>query len=717
MTEQPGSQDGLLFTDARLETQPQVLKQDDAFAVFNACGDIDTTRGGEDGLFFRDTRYLSRYQLRLDDLQPLPLRAAVGRDDGVLNVDLTNPGFAGRGPDPFASDQLHLSRRLYLWQGACYERLRLHNYAMAPVSFTLQWVFDADFADIFEVRGQHRRRRGVRLPSDLEAAAVTLSYCGVDDVRRVTRLAFSPAPQTLSTSHAEYRLTLAAGARTTLYVTIACEPGQNRPTRFGDGLRQARRRLQQRRRDAATLYSSNELFNEWFNRSAADLYLLVSDTPHGPYPVAGIPWFSTAFGRDALISALLCLWADPGLARGVLRYLAAHQADVLDPAREAEPGKILHETRRGEMAALGEVPFGCYYGSADATPLFLLLAGAYFERTDDLALVGALWPALEAALDWIDRFGDVDGDGFVEYHKQTPSGLDNQGWKDSHDAVCHADGTLAEGPIALCELQAYVYAAKRRLAPVAAALGHHERSLALTRQAERLRRQFDDAFWCEDLGTYALALDGAKRPCRVRASNAGHALFAGIATERRARRVAATLFDAGSFSGWGLRTLDRRERRFNPLAYHNGSVWPHDNALIALGLARYGLRDQVLRLFTATFDSALHMPLYRLPELYCGFRRVPASPGPIRYPQACAPQAWASAAVFGLLQACLGLSFEPRARRVWLRRAALPASVQRLQIRQLEVGGARVELSCQRHAGGVRARLDADAAVEVCVVD
>jgi glycogen debranching enzyme len=499
--------------------------------------------------------------------------------------------------------------------------------------FRIEIGFGADYHDLFEVRGTSRRRRGT-CTAKVTENSVEYLYKGIDRLKRRTKLLFWPPPSQLETNRVMLNIELAPDARKSLFVRILCED-QERPHygSFGHSFRARRRAIRNKAAGIATLDTSNELFNEICRRSTADLYMLMTRTPHGIYPYAGIPWYSTVFGRDGIITAMLLLWYDPSVAKGVLGYLAETQAKTLDPYCDAEPGKILHEARNGEMARLGEVPFKRYYGTVDATPLFVMLAGMYFDRTGDIQTITAIWPNIKAALVWINTYGDADGDGFVEYASQTESGLINQGWKDSHDSIFHANGALASGPIALCEVQGYVFAAKTEAAKLAHRMGEYDLETKLRSEAQVLRKKFDSAFWCEDIGTFALALDGSKTPCRVRTSNAGHALFTGIATPERAARVAETLIGPASFSGWGIRTVASSEARFNPISYHNGSIWPHDNAIIVLGFARYGFLSLAAQVFSAMFEAAAYQDLRRLPELFCGFTRKPRrGPPPIPLP-------------------------------------------------------------------------------------
>ncbi len=706
-------------TTSLMERRPRTLKHGDAFGLFDHHGDIHDGPGSPEGLFARDTRHLSRFRLWIEGERPIFLSSTVSDDNLLLQVDLTNPDrFDQAGRLVLAKDTIHLLRWRFLFAGGLFERIRVENFDIEPRTVEITLDFDADFADIFEVRGHRPAGRGTVMRR-VEGRRVVLEHRARDGVMDRTVLAFEPAPARLEPGRAVFRLEVPLGRRRRLYVWIGVERdgagAAEPPAAFAPCYRTARRSFRARGARAAAITTSNEILNEVLCRAVSDLYMLETDTPHGPYPYAGIPWFSTAFGRDGLITALETLWLDPAIARGVLTFLAATQAQEHDPARDAEPGKILHEIRLGELARLGEVPFARYYGSIDATPLFVLLAAEYHRRTGDDATLRRLWPHVEAALSWIDRWGDRDGDGFVEYERARESGLANQGWKDSGDSVFHADGRLAEGPIALCEVQGYVYAAKRAASELARTLGHEERAQELARAAEALARRFDEAFWSEELGCYALALDGAKRPCLVRTSNAGQLLFTGIVPPARAARLVELLLSERFFSGFGIRTVAAGEARYNPMSYHNGSIWPHDNALIALGFARSGHQEAAVRVLGAVLDAASYMDLRRLPELYCGFRRRPRL-GPTLYPVACAPQAWAAGAVLLLVQAALGLEVDGRRRRVELRHPRLPPGVEEMRIHHLRVDGGAVDLLLRRHGGEVAVnvlRREGELAVEV----
>ena len=596
----------ILATSPQADVQTRVLKCGDTFAVFDHSGNIAPIGLGEEGIYHEGTRYLSCLLLGLNDSGPLFLSSTVKEDNDLLAVDLTNPDANRDGQIMIPRGTLHLFRSKFLAEGVCYERLRIKNYGLTAATAVISFHFEADFADIFEVRGSKRKKRGEYLDAATERDAVVLAYQGLDGVVRRTRLEFDPEPAAISKSEARFDVALPPQEEKVIHVTVSCERGRRRPQveSYEVGARSAERDLRKLQAHAPVVVTSNDQFNAWLNRAVADLHMMTTQTPEGPYPYAGVPWFSTPFGRDGLLTAFECLWLNPVLARGVLAYLAATQAADVIPLQDAEPGKILHETRDGEMAALGEIPFGRYYGSIDATPLFVMVAGAYYQRTADLAFIQSIWPNIERALSWMETYGDRDADGFIEYMRTSPQGLVQQGWKDSHDSIFHADGTLAQGPIALCEVQGYVFSAKRAAAILAAALGHAQQASALQSQTHVLRERFERAFWCDDLSTYALALDGDKRPCRVRSSNPGHCLMSGIVSDERARRTANTLVSDSSFSGWGIRTIADGEARYNPMSYHNGSVWPHDNALIAHGFARYGLKAHALQVLRGMFDAS-----------------------------------------------------------------------------------------------------------------
>ena len=690
-------------SSALADDRTRVLLNGDTFAVFDRGGDIQPVGFGQQGIFHNETRHLSRLEMLFCGFRPLLLSSTIREDNVLFGVDFTNPDIQLDSGASLPRGTVHIYRSKFLTELVCYDQVTLNNYSDTAIDVEVSFAFEADFADIFEVRGEKRPRRGEKLPQEIDRSSVTLAYVGLDHIRRTTRVVCSHPSCEPHDGGIVIPLHIEAHGEVSFTVNVMCESeGKGRISSGGysEELQELSRARSMGPLAEVDIQTSNEQFNRWIRRSCADLAMMVTQTAHGPYPYAGVPWFSTVFGRDGIITALELLWLTPSVAKGVLSYLAATQATSHDAARDADPGKILHETRKGEMARLGEVPFGRYYGTVDGTPLFVLLAAAYYERTADVEFLREIWPNILAALEWIDVYGDRDRDGFVEYARQNDNGLVQQGWKDSGDSVFYSDGRLAVGPIALCEVQAYVYAAKNGIASVAADLGHKDLAVQLRVQADDLRAKFQSAFWSDELGMFVLALDGEKKQCRVGTSNAGQCLFSGIATDAQFRSISDALLSPAFFSGWGVRTLVSGERRYNPMSYHNGSMWPHDNALVALGSLRRGEKDLALQITSGMFDLSSEVMFRRLPELICGFDRRPGK-GPTLYPVACSPQAWAAGSVFMLLQACLGLEIRASESRICLHYPALPEKLQYIRVRNLKVGSGSVDLSFERYADSV----------------
>ena len=680
------------------DQKTHVLKFGDLFAVLDRQGEIGPAGLGQQGLYCRGMRHLSRWELYVNERPPMLLNATMRQDNSQLIVEYTTPDIHNEGQMVLAKGTLHIARILAIKDETLFERVVLTNYAAEELQLRIEYRFSADFKDMFEVRGVHRDRRGELLDPEVMTASVALRYDGLDTVKRTTTITFDQDPEQIDVDRMVFPLSIGPNQEAMLQARIRCSVSQSEDGPMTRVLPTVAYDSQpvDSFEDVTTITTSNEQVNDWINRSVADLRMLTTATIYGLYPYAGVPWFSTPFGRDAIITALQMLWIQPQLAKGVLQFLAAMQGDEEDQFSESQPGKILHEMRDGEMSAMGEVPFRRYYGTVDATPLFIVLAGHYYRRTGDIALIKKIWSNIRRAISWIDNWGDADGDGFVEYCRVNDRGLVQQGWKDSDDSIFHADGRFAEGPIALCEVQGYVYEAKCIAAELCEVLGESQQASELRRQANELKEKFNSTFWLPSPGTYAIALDGNKKPCAVRSSNAGHLLFSGIVDSQHVATLVSTLMNSHSFNGWGIRTLAEGEPRYNPMSYHNGSVWPHDTAIVAAGLARYGYQAEASKLLTGSFEATLYLDLSRLPELYCGFPRLPGH-GPTQYPVACSPQAWAAGSVFMFFQASLGLTFSPSKPQIRFDHPMLPDYLQWLKIQNLVIDSGKVDLTLRRH--------------------
>nr|MBA2601933.1 amylo-alpha-1,6-glucosidase [Actinomycetota bacterium] len=678
-----------------------VVKNGALFMCSGRDGDVkrDPETGG--GVYAFDTRFLSELRLTVGGASPIPLSASTQQAFEAV-IDASIPTTSAQGERAIPQMDLSLRRRR-LVSDRVYERIEITNIGSEATTTVLRVALSADFADIFEVRGTQGRSLRDRKPAlERFEDGVSFGCTGLDDVLRQTIVTFDPPPADLgiegSRAIASWPIHLDPRRCMIVDLALECSLGSNRPppVPFDEAESTSRADAAGWMEASTSIETGNHTFDRLIAATMRDLYALQTPMNGGHITAAGIPWYVAPFGRDALWTSYESLIARPSLARDTLLLLAEYQAHQDDARRDAEPGKILHELRTGELAGAGLVPHTPYFGTIDATPLFLILAAAYYGWTGDVETMARLKPHLEAALVWIDDHGDVDGDGFVEYERRSPGGLRNQGWKDSHDAIVNADGSPALGSIALCEVQGYVFMGKLGIAEVFDRLGEHDRARTLRKEAELLRDAFNDAFWLEDEGTYALALDGDKDLVGSVTSNAGHCLFAGIANDDKAQSVADRLMAPDMFSGWGIRTLSSASVAYDPASYHNGSVWPHDNAIIAAGLKRYGRTEDVERIASALFEASMQSPESRLPELFCGFPRHQEDPYVV-YPVACIPQAWSSAAPLMLLQTMLGVSADAPRGSLDAVRPSLPAWLERVTLSNLRIGADRMSLAFERH--------------------
>ncbi|HEY6348002.1 MAG TPA: glycogen debranching N-terminal domain-containing protein [Candidatus Angelobacter sp.] len=661
-------------------------------------GDIMPPGAPDVGFFHDDTRFLSRLELRVGGYRTVVLSSST-EQTFAAQIELTTGKNTLRDSYEIPENTVHIRREQLLSEGILYDYLTFENFNFTELELLIELVYEADFMDVFQVRGVAREKPGHYYQPVANRDSLVFHYCGRDGIARETLVHLSPHSEEVNGTTALWKVKLPPFKRFQIHTTISTLVETKRPSTgrmdFAHSLRVRRDAFAQWGSDSTRFESSNRIFDQMINTCVGDLHALQIPDGREHIIAAGIPWFATMFGRDSIIAAYQSLLLNPSLASETLRVLARYQGREKDDWRDEEPGKILHEHREGEMTRAREMPFGAYYGSVDATPLWLILLSETFNWTADEHLVRDMLPHAHRALDWIDNCGDLDGDGFVEFLRRSPRGLANQGWKDSWDANLHRDGKVAEPPIALCEVQGYVYEAKYRMASLMRSFGETLAADRLKKDAAELARRFDRAFWMPQRGFYAMALDRDKKQLQVISSNPGHLLFTRILPQERARAVVQRFMQPDMFSGWGWRTMSRDERVFNPLSYHRGSIWPHDNSIAAHGMALYEFRDAALTGFTGLAQAALNFRDYRLPELFCGIQRREQDE-PVQYPVSCSPQAWASGAIFLLLASVLGIRPSAPRKELTIVNPGLPDWLDYLNIRNLRIGGSRVGLDFAR---------------------
>ncbi len=668
------------------------------FSATNVAGDIYPPASPDVGFFHDDTRFLSHLELRIGGNRTVVLSSSTEKTF-FSQIELTTGNLTLRDSFDLPENTVHIRREQVLASDIFFDRVTLENFNLTAVDLVVEMLFDADFVDVFQVRGVARREHGHYYQPVVREDSIAFYYRGLDNVLRETLIKLAPKPAQVLDCTARWEVGLQPLKSLQIEVSVAAfvEGKSSRARNYNQD-----HHLQQRRinfatweSDSTSFHTDNDVFDELMKTCIGDFHAL--QIPEGEQHIiaAGIPWFATIFGRDSIIAAYQSLLLNPSLAMDTLRVLARYQGKEYNDWRDEEPGKILHEYRDGEMTRHGEMPFSPYYGALDSTPLFLILLSETFNWTGDEELVAELLPHAYTALEWIDKYGDLDGDGFVEFQRRSPKGLVNQAWKDSWDAYLHRDGTVAKPPIAPCEVQGYVYDAKVRMASLLRGFGDAKRAEKLRRDALDLARRFEGAFWLPDRGFYAMALDADKKPLEVVSSNPGHLLFTRIISKERARLVSNRLLRDDMFSGWGWRTMSSEERVFNPLSYHRGSVWPHDNSLIAHGMALNDMRDGALRILTSLYQAAVNFRDYRLPELFCGVRRREYDE-PVHYPVSCSPQAWASGAMFLMLASVLGIRASAPRKELNIINPRLPDWLDHLHIRRLRIGRSRVGLDFSR---------------------
>ncbi|MDH6374474.1 glycogen debranching enzyme [Paenibacillus sp. PastF-3] len=673
----------------------RVIKENDLFLMTDKSGDIPDNDQSGLGLYTRDTRFLSRMEIRINNQRPILLSSAAD-ENYISTIRLTNPHMEEDGKLILWRESVEIERTRFIYESALYETFKLTSYYPKAIQFDFSVLLDADFTDMFVIRGFQHGELGSKTGERSAPGERVISYLGADELLRETKVKWDTQESRISETgevHFDVELKHQESVEIAFFIAPMIngnEPLQHEPK---EAMNKLRASYASWNASSTSISSDMPLFNKLYHRGVQDLRVLLTDLGYGQFPVAGLPWYSVPFGRDSLIAALQMLSSNPQIAKGTLLTMAAYQGQKEDEWRDEQPGKVMHEIRYGELAATNQVPFTPYYGTIDATPLFLLLTAEYYHWTGDLDFVSSLMPHLNAALNWIKEYGDYDKDSFVEYYQKSSKGIANQGWKDSADSVIHSNGDYAEAPIALVEVQGYVYQALTRLAPIFKSLGHEEQAEVMEKDAAQLRTRFEEDFWMNDEQFYAIALDKDKKRVDSVTSNAGHILMSGIASPERAKAVAARLVAPDLFGGYGIRTMSTAATGYNPMSYHDGSVWPHDNSLCLLGLSQSGFTEEAITVMQGLLNAADQFEYYRLPELYCGYSDQLGAPVP--YPVACSPQAWAAGTPLTFVQALLGLQPNALTRQIAIKPALLNG-MNDLKVEQLQIGNGTLSLRVSR---------------------
>ncbi|HET7627649.1 MAG TPA: amylo-alpha-1,6-glucosidase [Bacillales bacterium] len=677
----------------------RVIKENDLFLVTDAKGNIPKNHDYGLGLYTKDTRYLSQFDLKINGQEP-NLLFSKADENYAASIMLTNPELERDGSLSLPRESLEIERQRFIYGGILYETISVKNYHPRSAEFELSVQIDADFLDMFIIRGLQKAKTGQKLRPTFDNNTFTFRYKGTDGIKRATKIDWGDNGAVVcEDGNIRFRLSLYHLQERTITFRVMpmIDGAEPEPEAREKALDRLQASYKQWRMNAAEIETDHAALRSLVERGIDDFRVLLTDLGYGTFPVAGLPWFGVPFGRDSLIAALQALPFQPEVAKGTLKTMAAFQGTKVDAWRDEQPGKIMHEIRFGELANTNQIPFTPYYGSVDSTPLFLILLIEYVRWTGDLRLFQELRSHVDAALKWIDEYGDRDGDGLVEYHQQSENGISNQGWKDSGDSIVHRNGSYADSPIALAEVQGYVYQAKQGIADIYEKLSDQRAAQSLRRQAAALKRTFEEKFWMNDRGFYAIALDRDKQQVETVTSNPGHLLWSGLLEPDKAKKVAETLVSDNMFSGFGIRTMAEGEAGYNPISYHNGSVWPHDNSLILLGMSKREQRAEAVKVIDGLIRASKSFEYHRLPELFCGYgERV------VNYPTACSPQAWAAGTPLSFIQALLGLFPNCLQQEIYLSPVLLP-SMNHLHVRKLSIGKGELDVIVKRVNGDVAA--------------